>query len=147
MFFSPAGQNSQITLEDVSKKVEFILGFSYDGLRALNKSVHFVDYSQDENTENLLGKTVKCIVNGTDNGGNYLKVKLCDYRNTVGSVHSSELPDGKTVFDYKYRDVIYGKVIGERFVEKEGRVYYQIRMREEEMTDWQRQLSECAKKM
>lgn len=147
VFFSPAGQNSQITLEDVSKKVEFILGFSYDGLRALNKSVHFVDYSQDENTENLLGKTVKCIVNGTDNGGNYLKVKLCDYRNTVGSVHSSELPDGKTVFDYKYRDVIYGKVIGERFVEKEGRVYYQIRMREEEMTDWQRQLSECAKKM
>ncbi|MFR4631720.1 MAG: hypothetical protein ACLT8I_03485 [Blautia faecis] len=30
VFFSPSGQNSQSTPEDVNKKVKFILGFSYD---------------------------------------------------------------------------------------------------------------------
>ena len=39
VFFSPSGQMIQSTAEDINKKVEFILGFSYDGLRALNKSV------------------------------------------------------------------------------------------------------------
>lgn len=146
VFFSPAGQNSQITLEDVSKKVKFILGFSYDGLRALNKSVHIVDCSQDESKKSFVGETVKCIVTGRDSTGNYLKVKFYDYHNIFGSVHNNALPEGKTVFDYSYKDIIYGKVVGEKFVEKEGRLYYQIRMREDEMADWQRKLSEYAKK-
>lgn len=146
VFFSPAGQNNQSTLEDVNKKVKFILGFSYDGLRALNRSVQLIDFSEDNNEEELIvGKFVKCIVIGQDNKGNYLKVKLSDYRNTMGSVYSGELPDGKSVYDYKYQDIVYGKVIGRRFVEKEGRTYYQIRMKEEEMEDWQRQLSEYGK--
>ena len=147
VFFSPSGQSTQITIEDVNKKVKFVLGFSYDGLRAMNKSVQLVDFSENEEKEKFIGKMVKCIVLGQDSTGNYLKVKLYDYRNTFGSIHNNELPEGKNVFDYKKHDIIYGKIYDESFVEKEGRTYYQIRMKEEEMTEWKRQLSECRKKI
>lgn len=146
VFFSPSGQNIQSTVADVDKKVKFILGFSYDGLRALNKSVQLIDFSKEDDKNQLVGKTVRCTVIGSDSAGNYLKVKLCEYRNAIGSIHSNELPEGKTVFDYKHQDIIYGKIIGEKFVEKEGRIYYQIRLKAEEMTDWQRKLSEYGKK-
>lgn len=147
VFFTPSGQINQATLEDVNKKVQFILGFSYDGLRALNKSVQLIDFSQEDSSDEIIGKTVRCIVMGPDNTGNYLKVKLCDYRNAIGSIHSSELPKDKTVYDYEYQETIYGKVIGERYIEKEGRSYYQLRLKEDEMTDWQRQLSKFGKKI
>ena len=132
VFFSPSGQNKRISVEDVNKKVRFILGFSYDGLRALNKSVQLLDYKGDDN-ETLIGKTVKCTVSGTDRAGNFLKVKLFDYRNTVGSVHQNELPEGKSVYDYAKGKTIFAKVIGEQYLEKEGKTYYQLRIREEEL--------------
>lgn len=143
VFFSPSGQGTQVTQEDVNKNVKFILGFSYDGLRALNRSVKLIDYaSESVDSESIEGKIVKCSVIGPDSAGNFLKVKLMDYRNVMGSVHSSQLPEGKNVFDYKYQDVVWGTVIGTKKVEREGRVYYQIRMKEEseELSDWQKQL-------
>ena len=141
VFFSPSGQNKQFSTEDVNKKVKFILGFSYDGLRALNKSVQLLDYKGDDN-ETLIGKTVKCTVSGTDRAGNYLKVKLFDYRNMFGSVHQNELPEGKSVYDYAIDEIIFAKVIGEQYLKKEGKTYYQLRMREEELEGWQRKLIE-----
>ena len=143
VFFSPSGQVKQSTQEDVNKQVKFVLGFSYDGLRALNKSVQIIDYITEEDVENtIIGKKVKCIVTGHDASGNYLKVRLYDYRNIVGSVHSSVLPDEKTVYDYDVNDIIWGIVDGKRFVKKEMRDYYQIRMKEEEMVeDWKKKLS------
>lgn len=141
VFFSPSGQNKQFSIEDVNKKVKFILGFSYDGLRALNKSVQLSDYQGDDN-EILIGKTVKCTVIGTDRAGNYLKVKLFDYRNMFGSVHQNELPEGKSVYDYTKGENIFAKVIGKQYLEKEGRTNYELRMREEELEGWKRKLME-----
>ena len=146
VFFSPSGQNSQSTPEDVNKKVKFILGFSYDGLRALNRSVQIINSTQEESVEEgLIGKHVRCSVIGPDNAGNYLKVKLLDYRNIFGSIHSSELPDGKNVYDYENQDVFYAEVIGEKFVERESKNYYQLTLREQELSEWQKKLLEATK--
>ena len=146
VFFSPAGQNSQSTPEDVNKKVKFILGFSYDGLRALNRSVQIINSTQEESVEEgLIGKHVRCSVIGPDNAGNYLKVKLLDYRNIFGSIHSSELPDGKNVYDYENQDVFYAEVIGEKFVERESKNYYQLTLRNQELSEWQKKLLEATK--
>ncbi len=143
VFFSPSGQIKRSTEEDINKKVKFILGFSYDGLRALNRSVQIIDGSSSENElDDMVGKRVKCRVFAKDATGNFLKVKLVDYRNLFGSIHNSELPEGKTVYDFKEQDIIWGTIVGERFVQKEGRTYYQIRMRddEENLEDWQKKL-------
>lgn len=143
VFFSPSGQVKQSTQEDINKRVKFVLGFSYDGLRALNKSVQIIDYVDEKDIANeIIGKKVKCIVIGHDISGNYLKVRLYDYRNMVGSVHSSVLPDKKTVYDYKINDIIWGIVESKRFVKKEGRDYYQIRMKDEAISDdWKKKLA------
>lgn len=141
VFFSPSGQNKQCSTEDINKKVKFILGFSYDGLRALNKSVQLFDYKGDDN-ETLIGKTVKCTVIGTDREGNFLKVKFFDYRNTVGSIHKKELPEDKNVYDYAKGETIFAKVIDRKYLEKEGKIYYKLRMKEEELDGWQRELKE-----
>lgn len=100
IFFSPSGQAVQSTAEDVNKKVNFILGFSYDGLCALNKSVKFCNnVHEPQRKDGLIGKTVRCTVSGRDNTANYLKVKFVDYRNTFGKVYVSELPYNKTLYD------------------------------------------------
>lgn len=147
VFFSPSGQNSQSTPEDVNKKVKFILGFSYDGLRALNRSVQIIDCSQESEEEVLIGKYIRCSVIGPDNSGNYLKVKLLDYRNAFGSIHSSKLPDGKDVYDYENQDVFYAEVIGEKYVERESKNYFQLTLRKKELSEWQKKLLETTKKM
>ena len=150
IFFSPVGQIEQASANDVSKKVEFIMGFSYDGLRALNRSVHFVDYSKnDDGIGELIGKTVKCIVQKADAVGYFVRVKMSDYRNSFGSIHYSELPEGKTVNDYKEGDIIWGKVIDSKYNKKDGRTYYQIRVREESqaLEDWQKKLADISDKL
>lgn len=133
------GQVEQVAVDDVNIKVKFIMGFSYDGLRALNRSVLLMDYSKnEEDTDELIGKTVKCIVQKPDATGTFVKVKLSDYRNSYGSIHHSELPEGKKVVDYEEGDTVWGRVVGSRYVEKEGCIYYQISVREEsqELEGW-----------
>ncbi len=147
VFFSPSGQMIQSTAEDINKKVEFILGFSYDGLRALNKSVKLCGNADEKQEDSLNGKVVRCSVVGRDMSENYLKVKFVDYRNTFGSVHISELPDKKTIFEYNVGDIIHGTVVGERYVEREKKTYYQLRMKEEELEGWQEQLSQIKKSL
>lgn len=150
VFFSPSGQLLQATEEDVNKKVRFILGFSYDGLRALNKSVEIVDFTddQDQNKELTIGKMVKCMVIGNDNAGKFLKVKLVDYRNVYGSVHISELPNGVSVYDFEKDDIVWGRIIGEQYVKFEKRNYYQISVKDDELPDdWKKQLSDMKKKL
>ena len=90
-----------------------------------------------------VGKRVRCSVIAPDNTGNYLKVKLLDYRNFYGSIHSSELPDGKSVYDYSNQDVFYAEVLGVKFVERERKNYYQLTLREPELSEWQKKLMEC----
>lgn len=142
VFFSPFGQNTQLTPEDVNKRVKFILGFSYDGLRAMNRSVKMIKSIQVPEEELLVGKYVRCSVIGPDNAGIYLKAKFLDCRNTYGSIHSSELPDGKTVYDYENQKEIYAKVIDKRFVERENRIYYQLTLREQEICGWENSFKE-----
>ena len=58
------------------------------------------------------------------------------------------LPDKKTVYDYDVNDIVWGIVDSKRFVKKEMRDYYQIRMKEEEVVeDWKKKMSSIKKSL
>ena len=143
VFFNPSNQAKQSTVGDIFKKVKFILGFSYDGLRALNKSVKIIDDSDTgDQEEELIGKWVKFKVQGSDPNRYFLKVKLMDYRDTYGSVHRSYLPSDKGISDYEPGEILKGRIIDKKFVEKENRTYYQITLRNDDndLPEWKREL-------
>lgn len=143
VFFSPNGQEFKVTAADVNKSVQFILGFTYSGLRALNKSVHFIDYSavRDDNPDNIQnGRLVKCRVIKSNSAGYYLKVQLMDFINCFGSIHKSELPQGKTISDYTLNEELWARVTGSNYVKQEDRLYYQLKIEEE--SEYQKKLKE-----
>lgn len=148
VFFTPfpTGQASpSIVKEDVGKRVRFIPGFSYDGVRALNKSVQIIatDYSNQE--DDIRGKKVKCRVTSINHDYEYVNVKLLEYHNKTGSISKKHLPNGKKLSDYHEKDVIYAQVIGE--THNKGKVYYDLSLLDEELLldDWQRKLRKVAK--
>ena len=145
VFFTPfpTGQASpSITKEDVGKRVRFIPGFSYDGVRALNKSVQIIDSDYSDEDNNIIGKKVKCRVTSINLNYEYVNVKLIEYRNKTGSISKAELPKGKKVSDYREKDIFYAQVIGEK--NNKGKVYYDLSLLDEELLldDWQRKLRE-----
>ena len=140
VFYSPSMQLIQTTPEDIGKKVRFILGFSYDGLRALNRSVE-LSKNDEEVAESLIGKILRCNVLGIDRTETYLKVKLIDYSDKYGSVHRSEVDEGDNIANYETGKTIYARVIGTRFNNNEMREYLQLSLkREEPLDDWQKKL-------
>lgn len=139
IFFSPTGQNIQATPEDINKRVSFILGFSYDGLRALNRSIQLIGAEEVEE-EAMIGKTVRCSVTGIDSNSNYVKVKMLDYRNCQGSIHKSKLPEGESVYDYETGKLIYAEIIDEHH-DNQGRKRYSLSLAKRELDEWQKKLS------
>lgn len=147
---SPTGQTPSVTATDVGKRVRFIAGFSYDGVRALNRSVQIIDDSNREKyleRKDLCGRIEKCSVTGYDYNETYLHVKLTDYRNTFGSIKVDQLPEGKSLMDYKRGDVFYARIIGN--YENKGKVYYVMSLRGEDelLDDWQKKLLGIASKL
>ncbi len=142
VFFSPSMQQIQATQEDINKKVRFILGFSYDGLRALNRSVELT--SNDEATdESLIGKIVRCTIQGLDRNMNFLKVKLVEYSDTYGSIHKSEADDGDDIRNYVNEKFIYAKVVDKKYNSNENRVYLQLSLKtNDSLDDWQKKLKD-----
>ncbi len=142
IFFSPSMQQIQATPEDINKKVKFILGFSYDGLRALNKSVELT--SNDESTEeSLVGKTVRCSVLGLDRNKDFLQVKLVDYSDAYGSIHRLEVDEKDDIQNYVCEKVIYARVIGKKYNKNETREYWQLSLKKDmPMDDWQKKLKD-----
>ena len=41
------------------------------------------------------------------------------------------------------QDVFYAEVLGVKFVERERKNYYQLTLREPELSEWQKKLMEC----
>jgi len=140
VFYSPSMQIIQTTPDDINKKVKFILGFSYDGLRALNKSVELINNDDLPIEESLIGKEVRCKVQGIDSTGKYLRVKLVDYRNKYGSIHKSEVNDGDSITNYVDVKELRAKVIDKRFNKKESKYYWQLSLKTECLDDWQKKL-------
>lgn len=150
VFFTPfpTGQiRPSVTKEDIGKRVRFIPGFSYDGIRALNKSVQIVDADYQNEDDNIIGKKVKCQVIGINHNYQYVNVKLLEYRNKTGSISKDELPKGKKVSDYHERDIFYAQVLSEN--NNKGKVYYNLSLRDEEylLDDWQKKLREIKKSL
>lgn len=148
VFFTPfpTGQNSpSVTKEDVGKKVRFIMGFTYDGVRALNRSVQIVNSEYSELDCGIVGKKVKCQVIGVNS--DYLNVKFVDYHNKFGSISKTQLPKKRKLGDYKEKDIFYAQVIEER--KKRGKTYYDLSLLDEEMLldEWQIKLQEIKKKI
>lgn len=148
VFFTPfpTGQASpSITKEDIGKRVRFIPGFSYDGVRALNKSVQIIEADYSDEDKNITGKKVKCRVIGINYNYEYINVKLIEYRNKTGSISKDQLPKGKKISDYHEKDIIYAQVLGEK--NNKGKTYYDLSLLDEKflLDDWQRRLLEIAK--
>ncbi len=150
VFFTPfpTGQaGPSVTKEDIGKKVRFIPGFSYDGVRALNKSVQIIysEYLQEEH--NIIGKKVKCRVIRIDFNYEYIHVKLVEYRNKTGSISKIQLPKGKKMSSFHEKDIFYAQVIGEK--NNKGRIYYDLSLLDEELllNDFQKKLYEARKEI
>ena len=97
VFFRPgqANEGKGFTIDDEGKKVYLWLGFSYDGLRAYNDSVHSIDYKPDFKTgENKMriGDIVNCRVIGFANSNTHVYVKIKAY-NKEGSIYIGELKE------------------------------------------------------
>lgn len=140
---SPTGQTPSVTVTDVGKKVRFIAGFSYDGVRALNRSVEIIDNNDAEENiikKDLKGRIEKCSVTGYDHTDTFLFVKLNDYRNMLGRIKVDQLPEGKYLSDYKIGDVFHARIID--VYENKDRTYCVMSLKKEEelLDDWQKKL-------
>ena len=134
-------QIEQTTKEDVGKQVQLILGFSYDGLRALNRSVKLFDNDEIIEDELSIGRMVKCQVTGLDRQRNYLKVKLIDYHNQIGSIYRMEVEDADDIQHYDYNEMIWAKIIDKRYNSNDQRFYWQLSLKKEDtMDEWQKKL-------
>lgn len=141
IFYSPSMQIEQTTKEDVGKQVQLILGFSYDGLRALNRSVKLFDNDEIIEDELSIGRMVKCQVTGLDRQRNYLKVKLIDYHNQIGSIYRMEVEDEDDIQNYDYNEMIWAKIIDKRYNSNDQRFYWQLSLKKEDtMDEWQKKL-------
>lgn len=144
VFFTPSGPKGAkqtITKMDVGKSVRFIMGFSYDGARAYNRSVEFISEEQEvDQIESLKGKTCKCTILYIDSYGKYLQVRLSDRRNVQGRIYKDKLADGKSLYDYNRGDTVYPRVI--EINEKNGKKYLVLSFRpeEEDLDKWQIEL-------
>ena len=109
---SPTGAPESVTKTDVGRSVRFIAGFSYDGVRALNKSVQLIEsegfkdsvsYDPKERQPIALGQKVRVKVENVNILKGYLKVKFFEFPETYGFISKDELPKGKQLKDY-YKD-------------------------------------------
>lgn len=144
VFFTPfpTGQNlPSVTREDIGKRVRFIPGFSYDGVRALNKSVQIIENEfTDEDDKKIIGKKVKCRITSVNENYGFVNVKLVEYSNKTGSISKNQLPEEKKLKDYHVGNVIYALVIGE--TKNKGKTYYDLSLLDEEilLDDWIKKL-------
>ena len=141
VFFTPSGPKgakTPVTSEDVGKKVRFIAGFSYDGVRALNRSVEIISSSEEIiGLERYINKDLKCTISRIDYASSIIYVNLFDEPGVRGRIKASELEDNESIKDYNKDDVIWCHVIDVR----EGK-YLELSKRDpqENMTDWQKKL-------
>lgn len=147
---SPTGQAPSVTATDVGKKVRFIAGFSYDGVRALNRSVQIIDDSirgDDIEKKDLRGRIEKCSVTGYDHKGTYLFVKLNDYRNILGRIKTDQLPEGRRLTDYNIGDLFHARIL--ETYDNNGKTYCTMSLREEDelLDDWQKKLRDIVPKL
>lgn len=143
VFFTPSGPKGAkqtITPYDVGKKVRFIVGFSYDGARALNKSVEIISNSTEEDTyEQFIGKKMKFTVVNINTNRKSLRLRASELRQRYGFIRSDELIDGKRIEDYAVGEVVYARVTGVN--EYNGIKHFELTMRDYE-DSFRRKLAE-----
>lgn len=143
VFYSPSMQIESTTQDDLGKKVQFILGFSYDGLRALNRSVKMLKGDQAVESKLDIDEMVKCQVIKLDRSQNYLKVKLMDYHNQIGSIYRTEVDEGDSIQNYNSDQIIWARILDKRYNNNEQRYYWQLSLKKNpEMDEWQKKLKE-----
>ena len=143
VFFTPSGPKgakTTITSEDIGKRVRFIVGFSYDGVRALNRSVEIIKTNnQAEDDNSFLNRFVKCVVTRIDYQNRYLEVALFDEPSTIGRIDENEL-DKKPFSSFSLEQIVWGYVIGIDDTMNNKKLVLSLRNPEENMTDFQRKL-------
>jgi hypothetical protein len=102
--------------DSIGARVSFSLGFSYDGLRALDNSVDKATFSSESGALSAvnkinIGDNVKCRV--IENAEFYVNVKLVDYHSQNGGIHIDELGMEYTNHNRPtIGSLIYARVIG-----------------------------------
>ena len=120
--------------------MRFIVGFSYDGVRALNRSVEIIKTNnQAEDDNSFLNRFVKCVVTRIDYQNRYLEVALFDEPSTIGRIDENEL-DKKPFSSFSLEQIVWGYVIGIDDTMNNKKLVLSLRNPEENMTDFQRKL-------
>ena len=143
VFFTPSGpkgSKTTITSEDVGKRVRFIAGFSYDGVRALNRSVEIIKSTNQEEDISLLNQHVKCVVSRIDYQNKFLEVTLFDEPSTVGRIELKDFSEGTSLKSFSVDNIVWGYVIGIDESSRKKVLILSMRDPEENMTDFQRKL-------
>jgi hypothetical protein len=151
VFFNPSRAKKRMDSEDVGKRVSFCFGFSYDGLRAYDRSVEEIGVQEEQNIiiPNLLraGLRVKCRV--IRNVDFFTQVKLVDYHNQDGSIHITQMANGYNVENRPQEGTILFATIQEQTeVGARRQKFWRLTMCDVEqenndnMPEWKRKLNE-----
>ena len=155
VFFTPyptGASKASVLKEDEGRSVRFIAGFSYDGVRALNKSVQLIEsegfhdsvsYEHTETKRINNNDKVRVKVEMLNSAKSYLKVKLVDYHETYGTISADQLPEGRKLKDFNDAQTRNATVIG---FNKLMRAYeLSLKSDKERLNGWQKELEEFKK--
>ncbi|MHB8124863.1 MAG: hypothetical protein ACYDEJ_04325 [Desulfitobacteriaceae bacterium] len=148
IFFNPSSTRVSINKDLIKSRVEFCVGFSFDGPRAFNASVKLRVIS-DEPVEQMkalgYGVTVMCEV--TNNKlEHFINVRIVGYE-CLGSIHISEL-SGQ--YSYEHRPAIgtllEAMVLKTKYLEGRGMIW-ELTMSYNEISDKETEIPEYKKKL
>lgn len=96
VFFNPSTTGGEIDRSKTKQRVNFGLGFSYDGPRAFNNSIVLAGSDKETQSLNVVGvleygRIVKCEV--IKNVEHFIKVRIIGFE-CVGSLHVDNLSNG-----------------------------------------------------
>lgn len=115
VFFNPSATKGEINKSNINQRVKFGMGFSYDGPRAFNNSIHLLSVDEDDVQKIQLkpGIVIKCEV--IKQLRFFVRVRIIGAEEEKGSIHIDEL---KAPFSNESRPEL-GSVIDAQ-VKKQG---------------------------
>ena len=147
IFFTPDNVAQHPGKEDIGQRVQFSMGFSFDGPRAYDSSISFVsgnDEAEDFNVQNNVslqendknstcsllpevGDEVRCEVTDVDINPDFYYVKLIDYQGQTGSLNKrpADFAHGKALF----RSETVTAVIAGKYTDKKGLEHWKLHLK------------------
>ncbi|MBD5448889.1 MAG: hypothetical protein HDR28_01765 [Lachnospiraceae bacterium] len=128
VYFNPSATKGEIDRTKINQRVKFGIGFSYDGPRAYNSSIHLLgaDEFVEEKEPLQYGKVVLCEV--IRNVVYYTQVRIIGY-DDVGSIHINEYaPPYSEENRPKTGTIIEGKILSKKYDNKKNQNIWNVTM-------------------